>query len=777
MGMRSLPQFEIRSPARAWRRRTKREAWVLLLVAAGIFPLGCAGSISPQPPPPPPTVQVSVKPTSGSVLLGNTQLFAATVTGTTDTGFSWSVNGVAGGNAATGTIAPDGTYTAPGILPTSPAVQITATSHADATKSATASITIISDIVVGTPQGNASVELGATQAFQVSITSAGHPSTAVNWSLSGAACASGCGSVDASGNFTAPQILPMPASVTLTATSAADPTKQNSASIALTSNFTLQLAAPASLTAGQSATLTATLTPVPNSNPSRVMSWSLTGADCSGAACGTLTGITTQPGGGNSTVSSATYTAPVNVGPPASVMVAVTPQADASKKVLASIALQPASTTVTLSPTTATAAANHRVTLTAMAPGITNVNWSVNNIPGGSIAVGQICVVSSSPCVPVTTGNILQVDYVAPGAIPGSNPVTVQVSNAADARQSATAQITVINHVLVSVLPGNVTLPPLGVQGFTASVEGTSDQRIVWQVQGAACTGGGVCGGINSSGTYTAPAAAPVPDAIQIVAISSDDNTQSGIANVTISMGANILTLHPASVYAGGAAGFTLRAEGSGFVASSPGPGSALWIGGTSRVTLCAAATNCSGPVTPADVAQAGSVSVQVRNADGTLSNAVSLLVVAPGQGVDQISLTSTAPTATGKDIVVVDPTTAGLDVPGFSLDMSIAALGTFVPATNTCTLGGSPVPLQRPASGIASTDICIFSQSSFDTSMSYAVSGPGDVAIISKQPAGLGIIHLTLQIPANALPGARTIFIQNSNLDETAASGVLEIQ
>jgi len=56
-------------------------------------------------------------------------------------------------------------------------------------------------------------------------------------------------------------------------------------------------------------------------------------------------------------------------------------------------------------------------------------------------------------------------------------------------------------------------------------------------------------------------------------------------------------------------------------------------------------------------------------------------------------------------------------------------------------------------------------------------VSGPGDVAVISKQPAGLGIIHLTLQVPASATPGARTLFIQNTNLDKTAASGVLEVQ
>jgi hypothetical protein len=166
---------------------------------------------------------------------------------------------------------------------------------------------------------------------------------------------------------------------------------------------------------------------------------------------------------------------------------------------------------------------------------------------------------------------------------------------------------------------------------------------------------------------------------------------------------------------------------------------------------------------------------VQIRNSDGTTSNALDLLVVAPGPGPEIISLTSDAPVATEKNITVVDPTTAGLDTAGFNLDISVAALGSFITASNTCNLGGSPVAFVRPASGIASADICIFSQSSFDTSMSYTVSGD-DVLVIAKAPAGLGIIHLTLAIPASALPGARTIFVQNANLDETAASGVLEI-
>lgn len=701
----------------------------------------------------------------------------ATVSGAADTSVSWGVNGRAGGDLTSGTIASDGRYTAPQNLPAPATVQITATSHANTAKSATANITVLSDVVVGPPQGNATVELGATQSFQAAVSSAGHPNTAVRWSVSGAACAMGCGSVDANGDFTAPQILPSPASVTLTATSAADATKLNSIPVVITSNFILQLSAPGSVTAGGSAALTAALTPVPGSNPSSVLSWSLTGAGCNGAACGTLTVVSTQSSQGNSTTDQATYTAPTAVAPPNSILITVTPLADPSKKAQASITLQPNTTSMTVSPATATLATNHRITLAATTSGASTIlNWSVNGVTGGSVADGQICAVGSSPCRAVTTANSLEADYIAPGAIPGSNPVLVRVANAADATQGATAQITIINHVLVSVMPGNVMLPPLGVQGFTASVLGASDPRVVWQVQGAGCVGG-VCGAINSSGTFTAPASAPAPDAIQVVAISSDDTSQSGIATVTISTGANILTLHPASVYAGGADGFTLRAEGSGFNTANPGSGSTIFIAGTARLTTCVSGMECSAPVTPADVTQPGSVTVQVRNPDGTVSNAQLLLVVAPGQGAELISLTNSVPVAAGENIVVVNPTTAGVDGPGFKLDISVAALGTFLPATNTCNLGGSPIPLQRPASGIASADICIFSQSSFDTSMSYTVSGTGDVAVIAKQPAGLGIIHLTLQVPADALPGSRTIFIHNNNLDETAASGVLEIQ
>src|SRR3989442_1303509 len=569
---------------------------VVALLTAGAGMPGCGGGGAATPPSsPPPSIQVSVTTTSASVMLGNSMTFRATVTNTTDTGVSWSVNGTAGGNATEGIISPEGVYTAPPDLPSPATVQITATSHADATKSGSVSETITSDITLAMAPNPASVELGATQGFQATVTSSGRPDTTVRWSVSGVACARGCGTVDSNGTYTAPQTLPLPASVKLTAQSVADPSNQVSMPVAITSNFSLQLSAPSSVPVGGTATIVATLTPVPGSNPSPVVSWSLSGAGCSGASCGTLSVVTTQSAGGSSIADSATYTAPASAPSPNTVTVTVTPQADPTKKAQTTLAIQPG-VSVSVSPATATLAANHRETLSVRVNGTSNagVVWSVNGIAGSNATFGQICVGGSNPCQTVTSTSAPQVDYLAPGAIPAPNPVSATAVSAADPTKSASTQITVINHVLVSVLPASVTLAPQAVQGFAASVLGTSNQSVVWQVQG------------------------------------------------------------------------------------------------TARTTNCTSALECTAPVTATDVAAAGNVSIQIQNPDGTKSNVVSLVVAAPNASDEVIALSSAAPNATGKDIVVVDPTTAGVSVAGHDLDLNVAALGVFSTANNSCTLGGN---------------------------------------------------------------------------------------
>jgi len=780
--MRPLPrEREVENAMREGLSARGAIALMCVLLAVGAWTLGCggggAGSVTP-PPPPPPSITISVTPPSGTVLLGETLSFTATVSNTSDTAVVWSVNGTAGGSVQAGTISADGVYMAPPDLPLGGTVQVTATSHADASKSATATLAVSSDISVSISTGTANVELGATQPFHAMVVSSGRPDTSVRWNLTGSTCPNSCGSVDSSGNYTAPQMLPSSSIVNLVATSVADPSKQAAAVVTITSHFTLQLSAPSNIQVGASSQLTATFTPVPGSNPNPSLNWTLQGTGCTGSACGILTVTTTQSAGNVPVATTALYTAPSTPPQPNSVLISVTPQADPTKRVQANITIQGGSS-ISISPPSATLAASHRITFAASLGGSASggLNWNVNGVSGGNVTVGQICVAGSNPCTSYTGGASTQVDFLAPGTIPIPNPVTLTVSSAVNPNLAASAQITVMNHITVSVLPNTATVSPMGVQSFSASVSGTSNQNVIWQITGSGCTQAGSCGTVAANGIYTAPAVPPAPDMLQIVAVSQDDQTQSGSANVTISTGPNILSLHPASIYAGGMNGFTLRVDGSGFVASGSGSGSTLLVGGSARITNCASGNSCSAPITSTDVLQAGSLSVSVKNPSGTASNVLSLIIVTPNGADDVMTLSSAVPAATGKDIVVVEPTTAGVDSSADELDLDVAAIGMFAVASNTCNLAGNPVSLIRPASGTGVADICLFSQAGFDTSMTYTISGPGDVSVISKQPAGLGIIHLTLQVPASASPGERTLFIQNANLDRTAASGVLRIQ
>jgi hypothetical protein len=758
-----------------------------LLTAGTLWIAGCAavGSTghSAAPTPAAPAVSVSISPASAAVLLGNTQAFTAGVVNSENLQVSWSVNGVTGGNASLGTITAAGLYTAPEDLPVgSSAVKLEAISQADPTQSATSEVTIASDVVVALTPATASAELGAVEQFYAAIASAGHPNPAIQWSVGGA-CLPQCGSVDASGRFTAPQILPTAGAVMVTAQSIADPSKHASQQIPVSSSFTVQVVAPADVNAGAAATLQAILIPLPGSNPATELNWSLAGPACTGTSCGSLSVITEQSGGQsaagqNGVVASATYRAPASVPAPTLVTVVVTPQADPAKRAQATLTIQPAGSSggvPTVTPATATMAANRRVTLRAQSNSGAGFFWMVNGSAGGNSTFGQLCVVGSQPCQ-LLTGSATQVDYLAPGSIPSPNPVTVLATSAADPTKSASAQITVINHEVVTISPGSVTLAPLSAQTFSATVLGSPDAAVVWQIQSSGCSVAANCGAITANGIYTAPSAAPSPNNIQIVAISADDVSQSGTATVSLSTGANILALHPASVYAGAAEGFTLRVEGSGFTASAPGPGSSLVVAGIPRATTCATSFECTAQVSAADLAQPGNVSVQIKNGDGNSSNGVSLVVAAINWSDEVITLTTGNPLAVEKDIVVVDPTTAGVSEPGDDVDLNVAALGIFSPANNSCDLTGNPVPVQRPANGTATLNVCLYSESGLDTSMDYFISGPGDIGVIARQPAGLGIVEVTLAIPAAAMPGARSLFIQNANLDKAAASGFLEV-
>jgi hypothetical protein len=87
-------------------------------------------------------VTVSISPSSATPVTNATQLFTATVTGSTNTLVTWQVNSVTGGTAATGTIATTGLFLAPPGVPSPATITVKAISQADPSKSASASVTI-----------------------------------------------------------------------------------------------------------------------------------------------------------------------------------------------------------------------------------------------------------------------------------------------------------------------------------------------------------------------------------------------------------------------------------------------------------------------------------------------------------------------------------------------------------------------------------------------------------------------------------------------------------
>jgi len=167
-----------------------------------------------------PPVTVSVLPATVSLSAGQTKQFTATVIGTTNKGVTWSVS------PAVGTISSTGLYSAPAALTSSQTVTVTATSMADTSKKAAASVTIMPAVTVSVSPTAATMLPSQAQTFTPTV--GGTPNTGVTWSIAPAT-----GTISSNGLYTAPATITPTSPVTVTATSVADTTKSASATVTL----------------------------------------------------------------------------------------------------------------------------------------------------------------------------------------------------------------------------------------------------------------------------------------------------------------------------------------------------------------------------------------------------------------------------------------------------------------------------------------------------------------------------------------------------------------
>jgi hypothetical protein len=381
----------------------------------------------------PTQVSISVSPGTATIRTGGQQQFTASVLGTSNTSVAWKATG--------GTVTTTGLYTAPSTAGT---YTVTATTAADSTKSASATITVSqpAQVSISVSPYTANIQTGGQQQFTASVL--GTSNTGVGWKANG-------GTVTTTGLYTAPSTA---GTYTVTATSAADSTKSASATITVSQPAQVWISvSPGSAsiqTAGQQQ-FTASVLGTSNTG----VAWKANGGTV------TTTGLYTAPS------TAGTYT------------VTATSAADSTKSASATITVsQPTQISISVSPGTASLQTGAQQQFTAMISGTSNtaVTWTASS---------GIITTSGLYTAPTTTGTY-----------------TVMAVSAANSSRSASATVSVSapQPVSISISPTSLAMPQKWQQQFSAIVSGSTSTGVAWTVSKGTGT-------ITQSGLYTAPQA------------------------------------------------------------------------------------------------------------------------------------------------------------------------------------------------------------------------------------------------------------------------------
>jgi hypothetical protein len=450
------------------------------------------------------------------------------------------------------------------------------------------------------------INAGTTQQFYASVSGGGVPY--YSWSISGSGCSgTACGSINQSGLYTAPKTVSSPLLITVSADAILNGV---TGSTTLTVNPVggtqpISVAVnPKTATVAPSGQQTFTATVSNTTNQSVV--WSVT---CATTSCGSVNG-------------SGVFTAPSSAPSPNSIAVTATSLADSTKSGSAMVTVGSSGTvTVSISPSiNVQVATGAPQTFTATVTGSTNqtVTWSVS---------GTGC--SGSACGTITTGGV----YTAPSTLPSPASVTVTATSQANTSSTASVSITLTQAgqsggVAVSISPQNAQVTAGTKQQMTATVTGTTNTAVTWSISGS--------GSINTSGLYTAPAAANVssPLTVTVTAKSKANPTISGSTTLTVVLPV-VITVTPASATL--SVGATQQFSATVTGASNP------------SLTWSAIGTGCSG------------VSCGTVTANGNSVTYTSPSAVPNPASVSLVASLNSNPSQTGSAAITIAPLNNGL--------------------------------------------------------------------------------------------------------------------
>ncbi|MFZ0285750.1 MAG: hypothetical protein WAL32_11025 [Terriglobales bacterium] len=378
------------------------------------------------------------------------------------------------------------------------------------------------------------VGTSTTETFTAVVNNSGLQT--VQWQVNGfPGGAAEIGTIDNSGNYTAPQFVPIPSRVTITAVANADTTKSGTATVTISGSLVpaqvfISPSGTAYVQAGHPLKLSGGVIGPANT----AVDWQVNGIANGNSVFGTVTS-----GAGNTAV----YTAPAKVPNSSTVTIKALSHVEPSKFTYCKVTLSeqaPTIATVTVTPAVAVDQTQSHFTFTAdvINADDDSVSWEVAGVDGNPTYGGS----EVNGTIGSENGNTGV--YTAPSEVPplGNVVSVIAVSNAQPTRNGfASLTVTPPPPLGVAVLVnGTGTVLEGGIAHYNATVQNANVQTVTWQVNGV--TGGNSTYGtispdpvIPDQGDYTAPATVPQPPVVIVGAVPTVNPKIAGTLPVTIS--------------------------------------------------------------------------------------------------------------------------------------------------------------------------------------------------------------------------------------------------
>lgn len=659
-----------------------------------------------------------ISPITISLGIGGTQSFTdSVVNDSSNSGVSWSVGSGPGSLTASSTTGV--TYNAPSSpIAAATTVTLTATSIKDPTKSTTATITL-TPILVGVTPTNAVMTGGATQMFAAGVANDG-TNAGVTWTSTGGGSFSAGSTLNGAPTIYTAAIPVTAATLIITATSKADPSKSGSVTVTLVP-INLNPINPATATLGTSGSQAFTDS-VNNDASNSGVSWSITSGP------GTLTG---------SSITGVTYNAPTTlIGSQMTATLTATSIKDPSQSTSATIMLNPIAISLS-TPSSIVLDGNGSQTFT--------IGASITGDGSGSGATFVVSGAGGTMSASPGTGNSPSSIYTTP-VVASATSSTITVASVKDPTKTKTVAVTLNPPMTFTTTPGALAGASTGTAypSTPIVVAGGSGTKTFTISAGSLPAGLAM----NTSGVITGTPTGTTGTSsftVHVVDQSSSPASINGAFSITVG-GASITWVTPTA----GTQTYTVGTPITPIALSATGGTGTITYSvssGTLPQGLQIAGNQVTGTPTAATVAGGNAVAfLATDSATPTHATAVSPNVTLVVDNVLTITTPNSLPTATPNVAYNQTLAASGGSGSGYTWSVTSGATGASSLASLNLSVSSAGVITGTPTTtGTANFTVQVKDSLNNTASASLSVSTSAALALPAPNPSSLGTAGITV--------------------------------